>query len=318
MTTRRPVRRKARGVRRPIHAAPGSSARPLPSARRVLVATDGSRPASAAVRFAHLMAESGRWEPEVITVLEPMPISASEFALASPVPEIQEVLTESVLTRIRRQLKRAGGDAWALELEFGRVAPTIAHTADEHDVSLVVIGLGHHGKLARVTGAETAARLTRLSHMPVLAVDATTRDLPKVALVAMDFGDSSVTAAREALALLRPPARLHLLHVRWAMNGRTPGDIEWERTYAAGVEQGFRRVRGELGDRSGIEITSEMRLGRIVETTLTVAKEIGADVLAAGSHNQSMLDRLLIGSTPAQLLRSARCSVLIAPPGESA
>lgn len=317
MTTRRPPRRKARGVRRTIGAAAGPPVA-RPTARPVLVATDGGRPASAAVRFAHLMAERGLWAPEVLTVMDPIPVPISEFALAMPGPEIQEALTEGVLARIRRQLKRAGGETWHLDVEFGRVASTIAHTADEHDVNLVVIGLGHHGKQTRVTGAETAARLTRLSHMPVLAVDAAARALPRVALVAMDFGDSSVAAAREVMTLLEPPARMHMLHVRWAMNGRTIGDPEWERSYAAGVEQGFRRVRGELGTRTGVEITCEMRLGAVVETTLAVAKEIGAQVLAAGSHNESMLDRLLIGSTPAQLLRAARCSVLIAPPGESA
>lgn len=193
-----------------------------------------------------------------------------------------------------------------------------AHTADAHDVGLLVIGFGNQNRLARASGAEAAARLTRLSRLPVLAVDANARVRPHVALVAMDFGDSSVSAAREALALLEKPGRLHLLHVRWALHGRTTGDPEWERSYAAGVEQGFRRVRAELGARPGVEITCEMRLGPVIETALAVASAIGADVLAAGSHNQSMLDRLLIGSTPTQFLRAARCSVLIAPPGESA
>lgn len=286
------------------------------SPRHVLVATDGGRHAAAAVRFAHLMADAGRWTPEVITVMEPMPAAASGFAVAPAGQGMQEALTEGVISRIRRQLHGEGADDWALDLEFGPPAPTIAHTADEHDVGLVVIGLGHHGKLARVTGAETAARLTRLSHMPVLAVDASAEQLPKTALVAMDFGDSAVAAAAEALDLLQPPARLHMLHVRWAVQGRTAGDLEWELTYATGVEQGFKRVRAELGDRSGVEITCEMRRGPIIETTMNVAREIGADLLAAGSHNQSMLDRLLIGSTPAELLRLANCSVLIAPPGE--
>jgi nucleotide-binding universal stress UspA family protein len=54
----------------------------------------------------------------------------------------------------------------------------------------------------------------------------------------------------------------------------------------------------------------------VISTTLKVAGEIGADLLAAGSHSQKVIDRLIIGSTAAQLLRAARCSVFIAPPSD--
>lgn len=270
MTTRR-SRRPARGGRRPVATAAVQPA-PRAAVRPVLVASDGSRPASAAFRFAQRMAGRGLWAPDVLTLTEPMSGSVAECAGA----------------------------------------------AAARDADLLVIGLGPHRPLGRASDAEAAARLTRLSRLPVLAVDASGRARHRVALVAMDFGDSSVSAAREARSLLEEPGRLHLLHVRWAVNGRTVGDPEWERSYAAGVEQGFRRVRAELGDRPGVEITCEMRCGPVIETVLAVADAIGADLLAAGSHNQSMLDRLVIGSTPTQLLRGATCSVLIAPPGESA
>jgi len=280
------------------------------------VATDGSRAAGTAMRFARMMAECGRWSPEIITVMEPVPVAIADFTIATPAPEYQEAFTQSVLARIRRQAKRAGADEWPIDLEFGSVAPTITHVADQHEVDLVVVGLGHHGRLARLAGAETVARLTRLSHTPVLAVEAGLRHMPRTALVAMDFGDSSVSAAREAMALLCPPARLHLLHVRWAVDGHVMRDAEWERTYALGVEYGFERLRRELTPPGGLAVTSEMRHGGVIETMLEVAKEIGADLLVAGSHNQSLLDRLVIGSTPAQLLRASKCSVLIAPPGD--
>jgi nucleotide-binding universal stress UspA family protein len=144
-------------------------------------------------------------------------------------------------------------------------------------------------------------------------VHGATRKLPSVALAAVDFGEASVRAAREAIMLLEPPGRLHLVHVKWSYNMTSFADSEWEHAYAAGAEAEFARVRGLLGSRPGIEVTSALLTGGVVERLLGDAAAIRADVLALGSRNQNVFDRLMIGSTPAQVLRAASCSVLIAP-----
>ena len=288
------------------------SATPAP----VLVATDGSRVSSSAVKWATLMAKRGAWAPEAMTVLEPVPVSVGDMALGSPAPEIHHAFTDSVLSRIRSQLKRHHASSWPMTLQFGRAAPTIARLARERESAMIVLGMGRHGRLARLVGAETAIRVARLSDVPVLAVEGGVRHLPHRALVAVDFGESSIRAAKEALALLDPPGRLHLLHVRWALDGRPLYDESTEQTYALGVEQSFTRLIESLTPREAgkIEITHEMQLGGIIESMLSVADRIHADLVAAGSHSQNVVDRLLIGNTPAQLLRAAKCSVLIVPP----
>ena len=43
-------------------------------------------------------------------------------------------------------------------------------------------------------------------------------------------------------------------------------------------------------------------------------EKMAADVIAAGSHSQHVVDRLIVGSLPAQWLRAAPHSVLIAAP----
>lgn len=280
------------------------------------MATDGSEAAGAAIRFARSMEERGDWAPQALTVLEPLPVSMAEIAIVTPSDEYVQVVRDSAVERIKAQMKRHGGGAWGLGVEFGRVPPTIVEVARESRADILVLGLGHHGKLARLFGAETAARVARVAGIPVLAVSQRTRAPLRSALVAIDFGESSIRAAREALHLLEPPARLHLLHVRWAFEGNTLRPAEWERTYADGVELGFARLIDALGRHPGVRITSELRLGNIVESMLAVAKRIDADLIAAGSHNQTVVDRLLIGSTPAHLLRAAPCSVLLAPPLE--
>jgi nucleotide-binding universal stress UspA family protein len=43
------------------------------------------------------------------------------------------------------------------------------------------------------------------------------------------------------------------------------------------------------------------------------AQRVGADVIAAGTHSHSRLDRLLLGSVATGLVRNATCGVLIVP-----
>jgi nucleotide-binding universal stress UspA family protein len=182
---------------------------------------------------------------------------------------------------------------------------------------MIVLGLGRHGRLARWLGAETAARVARHSDVPVLAVDEKMRDLPRTALVAIDFGESSIRAAREAAALLPPGGQLLLLHVRWALDGMTDRNLEWDRTYELGVQRGFDRLVAELQRETDVAITTEVARGPVIESILTVAKRVSADVIALGSHSQNVVDRLAIGYTPGAILRAASCSVLVAPPSDS-
>lgn len=280
--------------------------------RRVLVATDASKASTAAIRFARSMEDSGAWIPEALTVIEHLPVAVADVMLPTPIAVMEPVLMEGPLSEVRRQLQRYGASAWPFRSELGAAPALITEYAKLHASEVIVLGLGRHGKLARLFGAETAARVCRHSDIPVLAVDEHARHRPRSIVVAMDFGASSVRAAHEALDLLPPGGRLHLVHVRWALEGHTLRDEAWERTYAMGVEQGFLRLERELA-RPGITVTTELKLGAVLESILKVAKERDADVIALGSHSQNIVDRMLLGSTPAALLRAAKCSILVAP-----
>ena len=319
MATREHVQRRnpkiARRASTRATATPTNLAKP---GRPVLVATDGSRAAGAAIKFVRAMADAGAWAPEAMTVFEHMPIAIADVVLPPQPLYTEPELTQGVLAVIKRQLRLRGGAAWGLRVEFGNAARSIVDVAHAQKSQLIIIGLGKHGKLARLLGAETTARVCRLTDIPVLAIDASASKLPHTAVVAMDFGESSVRAAREALAVLRPPGRLHLLHVSWTLSAQSPNDPAWDRIYEAGVEQGFARLRKELARPKGIEITSEVRRGEVITSILQTVKDSSADLLAAGSHSQNVIDRLIIGSTTAQLLRASPCSVLVAPPDKSA
>ena len=310
--------KRAKGFPRPmgatldrnIHYAP-------PTHRRVLVATDGSRPASAAIKLARVMAVRGDWSPSVVTVLEPLPVAVGEVVLPAPPSNYELMVADSVLASIKAQIKRYGDASWPLRTEFGSPPRQILRAATELRPELIVVGLGRHGRLARILGAETAARVARNASVPVLAVNARTWSARNHAIVATDFGGASVRAAREALALLEPPGRVHLVHVRNAFNTTSFADADWPRAYAAAADEEFARLRETLGTRPGIEITTALCVGNVIDTVLAEAKRMRAQVIALGSHSESVFERVMIGSTPAEILRAATCSVLIAPPAHA-
>jgi nucleotide-binding universal stress UspA family protein len=321
-TTRQRRRPAVKRVPRPlgVTAAEGASAHHEKGAstkRNVLIATDGSRAASAAMKVARLMAERGSWAPEVLTVMQQLPVSVGDMMLPAPALHYEAMVTENIAQGIRQQMKRYGDASWRLALEFGPAAVMIVQAARERHADLIVLGLARHGRLARLFGAETAARVVRHSDIPVVAVPAGTRKLPGTALVAVDFGESSVRAAREALTLLEPPARLHLVHVKSSWNTTSIANSEWERAYAVGVEAGFKRLREQLGARSGIAVTTSLLTGLVIEQLLDEAKSIHADLIALGSHGQNVFDRLMVGSTPTDVLRLSHCSVLVTPSNDA-
>ena len=314
MTTRQ--RKSPTTKRRP--ASQSRPRTPVPdvvrTARPVLIATDGSDAAAAAIKLAREMVDRHEWAPELVTIAEPIPVSVGDMALPVPAMEQEIALTDSLLATVRRQLRRFGAASWKLSVQYGRAAPLIVKSARAMNAELIVVGLGHHSAIARLFGAETAARVVRHTDIPVLAVHPKSTGMPGTAVVAMDFGDSSVRAAHEAARLLAPGGRLHLVHVKWGYNATSLRDSEWERAYGFGVEHGFDRVRTELVERPDVTITTEFAHGGVVMSMLETAKKLGADVIAVGSHSQTVIDRLVIGSTPAEVLREATCSVLIAPP----
>jgi nucleotide-binding universal stress UspA family protein len=313
MATRKKGKRAATRLR-PQSQRPAVATTVSRTARPVLLATDGSKAALVAIKYARVMEAAGAWKPEALTVVEHLPVAVADVALPLPVVVPEPVLVEGPVNDVRRQLERLGAKAWPFRSELGPAPDNIIEVARLHGSEMIVLGLGKHGKLARLFGAETAARVCRRSPAPVLAVDQHAKAPPQSIVVAMDFGASSVRAAREALDLLVNGGRLHLVHVRWALDGKPLRDEAWERTYTMGVEQGFVRLMPQL-IRPGVKVTFEMKLGGILETLLKVIKDRKADVAAVGSHSQNVVDRLILGSTAANLLRAAKCSVLVAPPG---
>ena len=288
--------------------APSHRAGPL------LVAVAGSRTDAALLCVAAALAARDGLAVETVTVDPYVRGDVHGFSLKPASLDSPSLTAGSPLGRVRAELlvERAA-PVDTLHVEFGNVPQAIARVAATVHAPMILIGLSGHLPARRLFSRETAARVLRYAGVPVLAVEARTRTLPRVAVVGVDFGASSWRAARAALTVLDRPARLILAHVR-SMLPTTETDGTGA-IYDAGVRAEFERMEAALrGD--GVTVQTVVLDGEHpAEAIDTLARRERAELVAVGSHGRDFVARVLIGSVPSQLLRSSERSVLVAPSG---
>ncbi len=189
--------------------------------------------------------------------------------------------------------------------------------ATRRRATLVVLPLGGTEDLLSMAELEMALQAVHRAVVPVLAVAADLRGLPKNAILAIDFSDASARAASAATRLLAPTGTATLMHVHASGNGSNEGD-GWGELLARGA-----RRRLDLMQRR-VEATSECHVdvllsdGDPAHEILTAATLMRADLVALGGGSRGMLHRMLASSLTTRVIRGASCSVLVAPEVERA
>lgn len=285
--------------------------RPLQRPTALLIATDGTPQSDAAIAFAQLLPLGDKREVKVLTVVDHAPIPWGTVD-RSLVTDYERGLQKEAEAKARAQRDRLGDRQWSVEVRSGDPATTIAALAKESRSRMVVVGLGGHGAAARLFGNETALRLMRISQVAVLAVDSKLKALPKRILVALDFRESSIEAARLALEIAAPGASVTMVHVvPWDRKEYVPE--AWFRDHEANVGAQLTRVTGWLNHGTKFRIHQKVLYGKPGPSLLAYAEEFDADLISAGTHGRGILGRILGGETIAKLVRGARCSVLVLP-----
>ena len=146
----------------------------------------------------------------------------------------------------------------------------------------------------------------------MFAVASGTSQLPTRIVVAVDFSETSLRAARLALEVAAPRATLYLTHVgprdsmRRDRNGS--GTI-----YKDEVRVALAKMRKQLRVPRGTSVQSVMLHGDPATELLAFASTVGANVIATGSHGHGFITRMIVGSVTTRILRCATCSVLCVP-----
>lgn len=277
----------------------------------IVLATDGTSQSDQAIAITRVLAARDGSEIRVVTVVDylPMPWGGVDRHTVS---EYEKSLQAEAISKAKRQIVSYGLESWPVSVETGDPATRITALARNVDARLIVVGLGGHGVTARLFGSETALRLVRVSHTPVLAVAPQLRDLPRRIVVAMDFSEASIEAARLALELAAKDATVSLVHVvPWERKEYIPED--WFRAHEQRVGGELTRVIRWLDENKEFHLSPQILYGKPASVLLGYAEKFGADLIVAGSHGRGLVGRVLAGQTIAKLIRGARCSVLVLP-----
>ena len=275
----------------------------------IVVATDGRAQSDSALVVGRLFAQS----PDalrLVTVLKPMPI----------IPGVQLSVTEDLegarQAEVRRevvgQMCRTWDDEFDIEVRQGDPATVIARLAHTSGATMIVAGLGRHRVSDRVFGDETALRLIRMSDVPVFAAAYGLSHAPRRIVVAVDFSETSLRAARLSLSLAGAGATVYLAHV--APRDSSLYDWEsWGATYKQNAGDALQKTREQLRVPKDMVVQNVELQGDPATELLAFAASVNADLIATGSHGHGFVARMLIGSVTTRIVRCSSCSVLSIP-----
>ena len=141
-------------------------------------------------------------------------------------------------------------------------------------------------------------------------------------VVAIDFDDTADDVLREACRLFkwRPGIVLHLAHMLPALNGgqQTLGSIREETELLESVPARLLAwVRDRCADDNTLgnpRVVTHVRTGAPAEALVQLCVDVQAQLLVVGTHQRTGVKRLALGSVAEQIIRRARCPVLVARP----
>ena len=141
-------------------------------------------------------------------------------------------------------------------------------------------------------------------------------------VVCFDFSRSARGALYRAIALAnRAPS--HVLHFVCAIepHGQISTMPHHGRVDLAYVEHVEKALLDEIAvELKGASITErvqfcvQVRIGDAADEILSVARDVGADLIIVGSEGLTGVERLVLGSVSEHVVREARCTVEVARP----
>lgn len=289
--------------------------RPVPGG--IVVGVDGSKESIAALNTAAAIARTRRCPLHAVTVIPPFPSYRIGPGLdhgRENVDQLRASLKDSDLCEIMKGLEPR--DDWTHEAIIGRPARVLTSVAERRGADLLVVGRKTRTVMDRLLDGETTLQVMRISTVPVLGVEADTDHL-KTAVVATDFSESSVRAARIALEILGNSGTLYLVYVESPADLLPEGrELPGSARFPGDVVVWFRRLTAALPAHPGVLVEPIVLTGTPVAAVAEFAERVGADLVAAGSHGGTRMERFLLGSVSTGLVRNTRCPVLVAPRGD--
>jgi nucleotide-binding universal stress UspA family protein len=279
---------------------------PQPSgnlASRILLVTQGTKYDAAAehIAIAFARATGGR-----LNAVFPV-VSNPEYVVVAPeLAAKAEAQAAQVLAKLN---ERAAADGVAIDAR-ARLGEEpvieILNEARERHANLVVIrNRGKRGVMLRLLVGDIAAKVIGHAKCNVLAVPEGARMWGKRLLLATDGSRYSAAAAAAAGTV----ARAFSLAVTVITAVEESQHDQWQREADAVVKDAVARLSAD-----GVTVDGRVISGRPHEALIREAKACGAELIVAGSHGRTGLEKVLMGSTTERIVGLAACPVLVVKP----
>jgi nucleotide-binding universal stress UspA family protein len=148
--------------------------------------------------------------------------------------------------------------------------------------------------------------------VPVLAAASGMTAAPRRIVVAVDFSETSLRAARLALDLAAPGATIYLTHTA-PRDSATPDWHDGTSSYKRDAGAALTKTQEQLCVPDGMRLQRVILQGEPATELLAFAASVNADLIATGSHGHGFVARLLVGSVTTRIVRCSTCSVLTVP-----
>jgi nucleotide-binding universal stress UspA family protein len=275
---------------------------------RVLVPTDGSDGATAALEHGLELAQRFDADVYILSVVNPYALSTVEERRE------REERAESVVAEAAARVREAGVSA-ETSVEAGFPHRVILDAVEETDADAVAMGTHGRTGLQHYLVGSVAEKVVRLSPVPVLTVRyETDADHPyENVLVPTDGSEAAEPAERWGVDLAAAfGADLRALSV---VNEVRLPDGDAERALTNRARAAADAVVDEA-TAAGVQASGHVATGVPHREILDFCESEHADLIVMGTHGRTGVERFVLGSVAEKVLRLSDVPVLVVPSGD--
>lgn len=186
---------------------------------------------------------------------------------------------------------------------LGPAPAMITQTAEKSGCALIVTGVARYNQIGDFFVGTAVEHIVRHASAPVLVVKQRSRGRYRKILVTTDYSSCSRAALIKAADMF-PDAELHLLHVYHVPYETWLNSDEVKREVKEEEEANLDAFLNDPAIPAGVRqrTTASLGYGETTSVVSQVAEEIGADMVAIGTHGRSGFVHAVIGSMAESLL----------------